>query len=343
MPVRTTLKDIALKSGYSRSTVSLVMQNSPIVADDTRAAVQQAAEELGYVYNRAAASLRSKQSGIFGLIVNNVANPFFGEIAIGVERILSEGERTVLLGQHSESLHAQERMIKSMLEARVDGILLVAAYDTPRNVFESLQKWNIPTVLLTRRIKGFKLPYVGTDNVAGAKAATDHLFQHKRSQIALIGGRVGTPAHEERKSGVYESARENNYPLDKVAIIGESATRIAGYNAVKQLIASGQKDLGILAYNDLVAYGASAALRDAGLRIGKDVSLIGIDDVEGSKYENPALTSVHIDSQKIGEKAAELVLAIASSTSLKTKDVILGNTLNVRESCGCTWDMRSRT
>ncbi len=342
MPVRTTLKDIALKSGYSRSTVSLVMQNSPIVAEDTRAAVQLAAEELGYVYNRAAASLRSKQSGIFGLIVNNVSNPFFGEIAVGVERILSEGERTVLLGQHSESLKAQERMIKSMLEARVDGILLVAAYDTPKTVFESLQKWNIPTVLLTRRIKAIRMPYVGTNNVDGAKAATDHLFVHNRSQIALIGGRVGTPAHDERKAGVYASATENGYPVDQISIIGDSASRLAGYNAVKELIDRGLRDLGILAYNDIVAYGAAAALRDAGERIGKDVSLIGFDDVEGSKYESPALTSVHIDSQMIGEKAAQLVLSIAAGTTLKTKDVILGNTLNVRESCGCEWDSRSR-
>jgi len=335
MSSRITLKDIASESGYSRSTVSLVMQNNPVVAEKTRIAVQKTAEELGYVYNRAAASLRSKQSGIFGLVVSNVSNPFFGEMILGIEKVLGESERTVLLGQHSEDSASQERMIKTMLEARVDGLLLVATRDTSKSIFELLDRWEIPTVLITRRIKGSNAFYVGPNNIELAEAATDHLFAHKRNRIAFIGGQVNSQVHDERLKGVLKSAKTNGFSAANVEIAGHDSTREGGYKLAQELISKGHKGLGILAYNDIVAFGAMAALRDANIEIGKEISIIGFDDVVAAKYEYPALTSVHLEPARMGEIAAETILKLASGEHIAKREIILEGQLIIRQSCGC--------
>jgi len=335
MSSRITLKDIASKSGYSRSTVSLVMQNNPVVAEDTRIAVQQTAEELGYVYNRAAASLRSKQSGIFGLVVSNVSNPFFGEMILGIEKVLGQSERTVLLGQHSEDGQSQERMIKTMLEARVDGLLLVATRHTSKSIFNLLDRWEIPTVLITRRIKGSKAFYVGPNNIELAEKATDHLFEHKRNRIAFIGGQVDSQVHDERLKGVIKSAANHGFAAQEVEVAGLNSTREGGYKLTKELISKGHKGLGILAYNDIVAFGAMAALRDANIEIGKDISIIGFDDVVAAKYEYPALTSVHLEPALMGELAAETILKLASGEQMAKREIVLEGHLIIRQSCGC--------
>lgn len=340
MSNNVTLRDIASKSGFSRSTVSLVMQNSTLVADDTREAVQKAADELGYVYNRAAASLRSKQTGIFGLIISSLSNPFFAETTLGIETIFGKTENTVLLGQHSENIHNQERMIRSMLEMRVDGLILVPVKDTPKSAIALLEKWKVPTVLLSRRIKGVKIIYVGPDNFKVGKEAADHLFFHNRKRLAFIGGQIDGGAHTERLEGIFASAAAHNFSKNKIEIIGERATREAGYNAVTKLLEAGKMNLGIVAYNDIVAFGAMSALRDAGLTIGKDVSIIGIDNVEASRYEDPAMSTVSIDAARMGVSAAGVLLKLVSGNATAKSDLILDSELVIRKSCGCNQTKR---
>ena len=181
-----TLQHIAADLGVSRSTVSLVMQGSPLVAETTRVKVQESARKLGYVYNRAAASLRSRQTGNLGFAVSSVSNPFFAELTNGVEQFLGTEGKTVLLGQHSEDLGAQERLINSMLESRVDGLIIVPAYGTSANEMSRILNINIPTVLLTRRIAKVNLHYIGSDNLSGAYDAVKHLISHKRKKIILV-------------------------------------------------------------------------------------------------------------------------------------------------------------
>src|ERR687888_406599 len=131
MAKRVTLLDIAADAGVSRATVSLVMRNSPLPAAETRERVLDSAERLGYVYDRVAASLRSQRSAAVGIVITSVGNPFFAEITTGVESVLSETGRPVILGQHSESLATQERLLSQMLEYRVDGVILTPVNGTP--------------------------------------------------------------------------------------------------------------------------------------------------------------------------------------------------------------------
>ncbi len=335
-----TQQDIASSLGVSKSTVSLVLQGSPLVADATRKKVQESAEQLGYVYNRAAASLRSRQTGNLGLIVSSVSNPFFAELTNGVEQFLGVEEKTVLLGQHSEDLAAQKRLINSMLESRVDGLIIVPAYGTSADDCSRLLTLNIPTVLLTRRISKINLHYIGSDNVSGAYEAVRHLIAHKRKSIVLIGGQVGTPAHNERLEGLTRATQEEKIPASRVKIMGNGATRQSGFNLTQELIASGIDNIGILAYNDIVALGILGALKESKYKVGRDLSLISIDNIESSKFETPALSTVDVNAPELGRKAAESLLQIIAGKEKVKKTVFLNNKLIIRESCGCNEDKK---
>ena len=330
-----TLQHIAADLGVSRSTVSLVMQGSPLVAETTRVKVQESARRLGYVYNRAAASLRSRQTGNLGFVVNSVSNPFFAELTNGVEQFLGTEGKTVLLGQHSENLGAQERLINSMLESRVDGLIIVPAYGTSVNEMSRIIHLNIPTVLLTRRITKVNLHYIGSDNSSGAYDAVKHLISHKRKKFVLIGGRVGTPAHDERLAGLIRATEEAKIPASRIQVMGDAATRQSGFDETKNLIANGIESVGILAYNDIVASGILAALRDSKYKIGIDISVVSIDDIESSKFESPPLTTVNVGAFELGQKAAESLLELVKGGKKVRKTVFLGNKLVIRESCGC--------
>lgn len=335
-----TLQHIAADLGVSRSTVSLVMQESPLVAETTRVKVQESARKLGYVYNRAAASLRSRQTGNLGFVVSSVSNPFFAELTNGVEQFLGTEGKTVLLGQHSEDLGAQERLINSMLESRVDGLIIVPAYGTSANEMSRILNLNIPTVLLTRRIAKVNLHYIGSDNLTGAYDAVKHLISHKRKKIILIGGRVRTPAHDERLAGLIRAIKEAKIPTSGIQVIGGAVTRQSGFDTTKDLIANGIKSVGILAYNDIVASGIVAALRDSKYKIGLDISVVSIDDIESSKFESPSLTTVNVNAFALGQKAAESLLKLVKGGKIVRKSVFLNNKLVIRESCGCTEDKK---
>src|ERR671930_293593 len=160
-----TLLDIAADAGVSRATVSLVMRDSPLVAAETRERVLDSAERLGYVYHRVAANLRSQRSGAVGVVITSVGNPFFAEITTGVETVLSETGRLAILGQHSERLEAQERLLNQLLEYRVDGVILTPVQETPPSVIERLTRNGMAVVLCVRRLDGVAARYVGSDNV----------------------------------------------------------------------------------------------------------------------------------------------------------------------------------
>lgn len=331
-----TLQDIATHAGVSKSTVSFVMQGSPLVAEATRKKVQESAQRLGYVYNRTAASLRSRQTGNLGFIVSSVSNPFFAELTDGVEQFLGTVSKTVLLGQHSEDLVAQERLINSMLESRVDGMIIVPAYGTSAKEISRILTLNIPTIILTRRVMNANLHYIGSDTSAGAHEAVRHLLAHKRKNIFLVGGRVGTPAHEERVEGLTKAIQETKIAGVNFIVIGDSATRQAGFDAAKELISNGIDNVGILAYNDIVASGILAAFRDSKYKVGQDLSVIGIDDIESSRFESPALTTIDVNVSELGRMAAESLMKLVAGESKVKKAVYLKNKLIIRESCGCT-------
>ena len=334
MDKHVTLADIAADLDVSRATVSLVMRQSPLVADKTRVRVLESAERLGYVYNRAAASLRSNRSGTVGIIVTSVGNPFFAELTVGVESAVTGSGRAVILGQHSENIEIQNRLLNRMLEYRVDGIILTPAHGTTPRMLDRMTANGVSLVLCTRRVRGATVSYVGSDNVAGAKAATEHLLGHEPRALAFVGGRKGGSPRQERTRGLQAALRARGLSASSVVSIPTPATRDAGHAAATDLFRTTSLPIGILAYNDIVASGIAAAAREAGLTIGRDVALVGFDNAEPARYEQPPLTTVDLGATSIGVLAAE-TLSRAIDAGGAAVDVAMPNTLVVRESCGC--------
>ncbi len=334
---KITLATVAADAGVSKSTVSLVVRESPLVSDETRAAVLASIERLGYVYNRAAAGLRSKRTGTIGLIVSSIANLFFAEAVNGAEARVRAASSTLLFTQHSESIAAQRRQIEIMLESRVAGVLLVPAHGTPPEQVERLRAAGVPVAVLTRRVGIAGVPYIGSDNRAGGRRAGEHLLDHGSRQIAFVGGVKDSSPYQEREEGLIAAvamsgsgAETRSYP--------SPPTREAGYEAVRELLKHGkERPDAIFAYNDNIASGVMAAVTDSGMRVGVDVRVIGFDDIAASRYMIPALTTVNSRPGLIGTLAVETLFRLMDDPGTD-HDVVVPNSLSVRASCGCSYE-----
>lgn len=332
-PKRVTLLDVAERAGVSRATASLVVRGSPLVTDDTYAKVVAAMEELGYVYNRAAASLRSKRSHAIGLVVTDITNPFFAQMTIGSETALEEADYAVLLGNTSERLTKQDRLLEAMHGYAVDGILLVPAMGTTIETVERLRRWRLPFVMVVRYLFDVDADYVGADNVAGAEMAAERLIANGHRRIAFIGGPANSSARRDRSLGLRSALERHNVPADEALFVTSPVTREGGRQAILDLLALDQPPTAALCYNDIVAFGVMLGLQATGRRPGRDFDVIGFDDIEEAALWQPALTTVAIDPHRIGVEAARLLLERIENPDAPTRRVILPPRLVVRESC----------
>jgi LacI family transcriptional regulator len=301
---RVTLMDVAWHCGVSRATVSLVLNDSPLVAEKTRDRVRQAMTELGYVYNRAAASLRTQHSDAIGVVLTNITNPYFAEIAAGLQDTLTS--RSVpLLAVSGEDRDLQHRLVRSLVERNVEGIVLVPAHGTTPNDLPDLV--GTPLVLLARRLNGMDADYVGAQNRDGGYAAAEHLYSHGCRRIAFVGGYADSSAREERAGGVEEFLNDHGLQLDaEHSVVCEPARPQARDAAMRLLIQDPDVD-GIICFSDVVAFGVLDAIADMNRSIGSDVRVIGFDDVHDAGLNRPSLSSVAVPARETGRRAAQLV------------------------------------
>jgi len=336
---RVTVRDVALHVGVSTATVSLVLNNNPAVAPATRARVLRALDDLGYVYDRAAASLRGQRTNVVGLIITSLHNGYFADFVTGVQRLLADQGRVVLLGVTDEDRALQARLIRGMVERRVDGLVLIPASGTTAQDLQVVG--NVPLILLARRVEGLSADYVGADNVAGARAAAFHLLvRHGCRTIAFIGGLDGSSARSEKLAGMRQALTEvadSDAARHMIAPTCRLDRLSAREVAAEVLLGPGDAAVdGVVCFNDIVAQGVLDAVGDAGLRVGVDIRVIGFDDVYGAELHRPSLSSVAVPAVDAGERAAELLLNRIGGGSAETVSVELGTHLHPRETCGCT-------
>jgi DNA-binding LacI/PurR family transcriptional regulator len=329
---RVTLMDVARHCGVSRATVSLVLNDSPLVADKTRDRVRQAMTELGYVYNRAAASLRTQHSDAIGVVLTNITNPYFAEIAAGLQDTLTS--RSVpLLAVSGEDRELQHRLVRSLVERNVEGIVLVPAHGTTPNDLPDLV--GTPLVLLARRLNGMDADYVGAQNRDGGYAAAEHLYSHGCRRIAFVGGYADSSAREERAGGVEEFLNHHGLQLRaEHSVVCEPARPQAREAAMQLLIQDPDVD-GIICFSDVVAFGVLDAIADMDRSIGSDVRVIGFDDVHDAGLNRPSLSSVAVPARETGRRAAQLVLERAAGSIEPAVREEFPVKLEPRETCGC--------
>jgi DNA-binding LacI/PurR family transcriptional regulator len=329
---RVTLMDVARHCGVSRATVSLVLNDSPLVAEKTRDRVRQAMTELGYVYNRAAASLRTQHSDAIGVVLTNITNPYFAEIAAGLQDTLTS--RSVpLLAVSGEDRDLQHRLVRSLVERNVEGIVLVPAHGTTPNDLPDLV--GTPLVLLARRLIGMDADYVGAQNRDGGYAAAEHLYSHGCRRIAFVGGYADSSAREERAGGVEEFLNDHGLPLDSDHSVVCEPARPQAREAAMRLLNKDPAVDGIVCFSDVVAFGVLDAIADLGLTVSADVRVIGFDDVHDAGLNRPSLSSVAVPARETGRRAAQLVLERAAGSTEPAVREEFPVKLEPRETCGC--------
>jgi LacI family transcriptional regulator, galactose operon repressor len=333
---RVTLSDVALHAGVSKGTVSMVLNDNPRVAESTRIRVQASMLALGYIYDRTAASLRKAQTHAVGVIVTQLTNPYFAEFAEGIQGELDARGTDLLLGVSAEDVARQTRLLRSMTARRVDGIVLIPAHGT---VAENVDAGPTPVLLLARRVPGLDVDYVGADNQSGAREATSHLINvHGSRRPVFVGGFVGSSARGERLAGFELAAEAAGIQIPALEPFACSPERAIARGVARRLLDqhAGLRPDAVVCFNDAVAFGVIDAASELGLTVGRDIRIVGFDDVHAAAASRPSLSSVGVQAQRAGAKAAERLLGRISGELHDTADIVLDVTFHGRDTCGCT-------
>lgn len=328
---RPTIIDVARQAGVSKSTVSLVLQDSPLVRDETREAVRQAMAAIGYVYNRAAATLRSAEAGLIGLVINDLRNPFFTEFATSVQMALSAEGFAVVVANTDEDVRLQEQVVGAMIEHGVSAVVISPAYGADDTTFDRLARARIPTLQVLRQgdARTDLFPFAAPDYQRGSRLATEHLLAMGARNIAFVGGLAGRAVTRERMSGYLAILAERG--MTPFTLFGRSA-RSFGREAARVILRDHPGIDAAVCFNDLVALGMLTGFAEAGQTVGKGFRLVGFDDIEDCAQVYPALSSVRCNIAGFGQSVAETTLAWLKTGQQPAPVTLTGVTLIARSS-----------
>lgn len=340
---RVTLQDVARKSGFSPSTVSIVLSEAPLsryVAAQTKERIRKTAESLGYRPDHFARSLRSRRSNTIGVLVFDISDPFCVLILRGIEKAL-HGTRwmPILMDAHNERSQF-EGYLDLLMERRVEGLIVVANWLFDEGgLLEKASHEVMPTVVVGRDVSEKHIGSVIVDNEAGGYQAIRHLYELGHREIALIRGPEKLIDSVRRWKGVERFARESGWKLDlrRVRQLPDALDPFSGFEGGVQLtadlLASRQKFTALMAFDDLTALGALRALGQAGLHAPRDCSILGFDDVPLAALSTPGITTIRQPMENMGAAAAHRVLdALRDSKELDPVLEMLPPTLVLRDS-----------
>lgn len=329
-----SVRDVAERAGVSVGTVSNVMNHPEKVSAEAIARVQSAIEELGFIRNDAARQLRDGHSKTIGLIVLDVRNPFFTDLARGAEDEAAAQGLTVTLGNSDENTEREATYLDLFEQQRVHGVLISPyAEITPR--LRRLRQRGIPAVLVDRTSGDLSFSSVSVDDIAGGRLAVEHLISQGRRRIAVVGGPIQIRQVADRLEGARSAVAVNPdvtlevIPLDALSVI---AGRAAG--AAIMARPTGDRPDAIFAVNDLVAMGVLQALmmQGQGVSVPGEIALIGYDDIDFASAAVVPLSSIRQPSALIGRTAVEILLEEAADPALEPRQVVFQPELVVRAS-----------
>ena len=340
-PSRITQRELAEQLGVSPATVSLAMRGSPLVAESTRERVVEAVRRSGYVYNRSAASLRTRTSHIVGVSFHDITNPYFSELLAAVEAKLSATGRTVFLSNNGDNLDRQTRFLDVIRQHDADGLLLSPAFETDPAEIENLVSSGVPVVCVARRLPDVPVDFAGHDDATGMRIVTEHLIAAGHRRIAMVGGSQRSTVRHERAQGYRNALARYGIAFDPALQIPGPATREGGQIVARQAMALSPKPTAVVCFNDLVAFGAMMGLRRLGLEPGRDVAVTGCDDIAEAAETVPGLTTVANRPRDVGDAAAGLLLQRIADPTRPPQQFLVTPTLTVRESSGPPLAQRS--
>ena len=313
-----TIRDVAKESGFSSTTVSIVLNDAPLaryIPPVTKKRIERAAEKLGYRPNQFARSLRSKRSHTVGVMVFDMTDPYCTLVLRGIESTLYQASYLPILTDVHNERSRFERYLEMLLDRRVEALVVLANWlFLDINVLADLEKSSIPTALIACELKGDAMSSVIVDNEVGGYAALEHLHSLGHRKIAFIRGPKTLADSSPRWRGIRNCAKARDIELDSSLIVDlpESRDPLSSFEAGKKLtedlLREKRQFTALLAFDDMTAFGAIRALASAGRRVPEHCSVIGFDDVAPSALYTPALTTIRQPMEAMGAAAVGIVL-----------------------------------
>jgi len=313
-----TIRDIAKTSGFSITTVSIVLNDAPLARNiplETKNHIKKVAKKLRYRPNVLARSLRSKRTNPVGVIVFDITDPYCTHILRGIEKSLYQFSYIPILTDAQNDRTRFERYLEMLLDRRVEGLLTLAnSLLLDLDILAVLEKRHVPTVLIGREMKPQAMSAVIVDNVAGARAALEHLFTLGHRQIAFIRGPKMLADSRERWKGVRTFAHDTGLALDPKMIVDladpydPTAGIEGGYKLTQELLRRKRPFTAIMAFDDMTAFGVIRALNKSRLKVPEDCSVIGFDDVSPAAFYTPPLTTVRQPMETMGAIGVGILL-----------------------------------
>jgi len=325
------MRDVAERAGVSVTTVSHVINETRPVSDELRQRVLAAIDELGYQPNVLARSLRRGETHTIGMIVPDSANPFFAELARGIEDTSFAHGYNLILCNSDGDLDKELIYADVLTEKQVDGILFVAAGVSTDHI-RALQERRIPVVIVDREIPDVSVDQVLTDNARGGWLATCHLLELGHRCIGCITGPSDVTPSAERVTGYRQALSEGGIPVDEVLIVKGDFQYGSGYRAARQILARDDPPTAIFTCNDLMAVGAISAAVEMGRQVPVNLSVVGFDDVRLASFANPPLTTIVQPKYEMGVLATTMLLERMRNHDIPPRRRLLDTSLLIRQS-----------
>jgi LacI family transcriptional regulator len=338
MKKKVTIKDVAQMANVSHTTVSRALNNKSRIRNETKEKILSIAKELDYQPNFIARSLVIKRTKTFGLVITTIVNPFYNELAQGIEATARGlGYNIIFCSTHS-NLSTEKQYIEMLQSKGVDGIIFSSAHMEDPNIV-TLTEEGFPIVLVNRRtyhpIVKEKIDYVGVDNILGGFLAIEHLIKLGHKRIGVIGGSSESSVGFERLEGgkraleTYSLEQRDDYFLEGDFL------KESGYRGGKQFLKMVEPPTAIFATNDYMALGAYQAIMEEGIRVPEDIALIGFNDIEFTAMKGIELTTIGQKKYEMGAVAVKtLVERIEGRKTGPSKEIILEPELIIRKTCG---------
>jgi LacI family transcriptional regulator len=328
----TTIRDVARRAGVSTMTVSRVINSSGYSSRETRARVERAVAELGYVPNALARHLRSKRTRTVALVLSDLTNPFFTTIARGVEDVAAAHDFALMFCNTDESESEEIDYLRMLIQRQIDGVLLVPSSNSGASL-RLLRSHRIPVVILDRRVPSPRVDEVRSDSEAGAFLLVRHLIELGHRRIGMLSGGRNISTSADRVTGYRRALSEAGIPYDEGLVRYEGFGVEGGLRMARELLTASPRPTAFFGANNFIAFGAMRALREANLHVPDDMSVVAFDDLPEDWIVDPFLTVVEQRAYEMGKQAAELMLErLAGGGRGRRRSIILPVDFIVRRS-----------
>jgi LacI family transcriptional regulator len=332
-----TIQHVAARAGVSAMTVSRVLNGSRRVAPETRQRIEQAIEELGYVPNALAKGLLKGHTRTLGIIVGDMTNPFWVDVASGAEEVAYRNGYVIVFGDSGHSNEKESKLIHTMVSNRIDGLLINAFDDESQKALKNLVRRDYPIVLIANELKGIQADIVTSDTVYGAQVLTRHLLDLGHRRIALLNGPKNNPQSREREQGYKAMLCDYGVELRPELMVEGRYNRGGGNSSAQQLLnlPADRRPTAVIACNNFLALSVIETVRNAHLRIPEDIALVSFDDFELANVIYPFLTVIAQPARMYGVQAAQLLIdRLNNPEKWRPSRLVFTPELIVRLSCG---------